>query len=78
MKTYNFKTNIKGFIRIDDDDLSEEEILLQIRHCLMCVFENESNHEYFSIERYGKINIKEDKESNYVKPGRPDWLWSNF
>lgn len=77
IKTYKFKTNIRGFIRVEDDCFSEEDILSSINHNLFCTFENESNHNFFSVENYGKIKIELDEQSTYEKP-ECDFLWSKF
>lgn len=77
IKTYNFKTNLRGFIRIDDDNLSEEKILSMIKHNLFCTFENERNHSSFSAENYGKIKIELDEQCHYEEV-KNDFLWENF
>lgn len=57
MKKYNFRTTITGSI-IVPDDTTGETLINTIKHCLYCTFENESNNEYFYIDKYGKLKVE--------------------
>lgn len=49
MKKFDFEAKIEGIITINDDSMSNDDVLNDLKHALFCVIEDGNSPNYLSI-----------------------------